>query len=167
VLSFRDAPKPRFVLAGDGIALVNSPVPGPDRVWESPQPLLRGVALLQKLGRRLLDRTRFAPQWEITRRILDAIADDCAARGVPLLVAFYPNRPTSFMDRPGDAEIVVENWARRRNANFFSMRPAFAGLPPEQQAKVYSGHWTPFGNGVVAERLAEEISRLGFERAGR
>lgn len=162
LLSFRDAPKPRFVLAGDGIELTNTPVPGPDRARPSPLPMLRGPALLAAQWQRAIDRTRFAPKWEITFRILDEIANDCEAHGVPLLIAFYPDKGLSFVSQAGDAEIVVENWARARDIEFFSIRPTLARLAQVERMRVFYGHWTPYGNGLVAEALAERLTMLGF-----
>lgn len=162
LLSFRDAPKPRFLLAGNGIELTNTPVPGPDRAWPSPLPILRGPALLAAQWQRVIDRTRFAPKWNITLRILDEIANECAARGVPLLLAFYPDKGLSFVRQAGDTEIVVESWARARNIEFLSIRPALEQLEQVDRVRVFYGHWTPYGNGLVAEALAERLAMLGF-----
>lgn len=162
LLSFRDAPKPRFVLAGNAIELTNTPVPGPDRTWPSPLPILRGPALLSAQWQRAIDRTRFAPKWEITLRILDEIANECAARGVPLLLAFYPDKGLSFVGQASDTEIVVESWARARNVEFLSIRPTLAELEQVDRARVFHGHWTPYGNRLVAEVLAERLAMLGF-----
>ncbi len=162
VLGFRDAPKPRFELAGDGLRLANTPLPGLDTQWESPLPWLRGPALIGGFVHRALDRTVYAPKWEVTRRLLDAIARACRERGVPLMLAFFPEKDISFMDEPADVEIVVEAWARERGVHFFSVRPGFSKLAQPERARVYYGHWTPYGNGLVASLLADEIRASGY-----
>lgn len=164
VISFRDAAKPRFELSGVGIRLVGSPVPDPSTEWPSPLPLFRGIAWMETLGGRLLDRTILAPRWEITRRILDAFADECRAHDVPLLLAFYPDKHRSFNPDPSDTEIVVKAWADSRGIPFASVRPAFAALPHSEQAKIFHGHWTPFGNRFVARQLAERLEAMGFPK---
>ena len=112
---------------------------------------------MQKVWRRGISRTRFAPKWEITRRILDATVESTRSRGVPFLLAFFPEKPASFYDKPYDTEIVLSRWAEERGVRFFSVRPAFLKLSREDRRSVWYGHWTPFGNRVVASALAEEI----------
>jgi hypothetical protein len=162
VLTFRDAAKPMFVLAGDGLALVNSPVPGPEVEWDNPLPWLRSFAWAGTLAAKVVDRTPFAPKWEVTRRILDEIDRACRDHGVPLMVAFYPDKEISFVAESSDTEIVVERWAGERDVRFFSIRPAFSKLVQKERAKIFYGHWTPYGNRLVASLLAAELSTLDF-----
>lgn len=165
VLSFRDSAKPMFRLEGDGIRLVNVPVPDPAApavALEDPLPLLMSGALLQTMWRRAVARTRFDPRWEVTRRILDAALEETRSRGVPLLLVYFPDKQASFWDAPHDAEIVLDRWAQRRGVRFLSVRTAFLRLSREDQRRVWRGHYTPFGNGVVASAIAEEIRRWGI-----
>ncbi len=157
VLSFRDAPKPMFKLADEGLELVNSPVPGPEIEWDFELPWLRSASWLGTLMGQVIDRTRFAPKWEVTRRILTNIHDACQENGVPLMVAFYPKKHLSFVKTPTDTETVVGRWADERSVHFFSVRPAFSKLAQKQRVKIYWGHWTRYGNRFVATQLAREL----------
>ena len=73
------------------------------------------------------------------------------------MLVFFPDKQASFWDTPIDTEIVLRRWAEERRVWFFSLRPAFLQLSREDQRRVWYGHYTPFGNRVVASALAEEI----------
>ncbi|HET6278328.1 MAG TPA: GDSL-type esterase/lipase family protein [Candidatus Polarisedimenticolia bacterium] len=164
ILSFRDSAKPMFRLEGDGIRLVNVPVPDPAdpaTILRNPLPACRLGALLQTMWRRAIGRTRFAPQWEVTRRILDAAVDATRSRGVPFLLVYFPDKQASFWETPHDTEIVLSRWAGEHRVPFLSVRPAFLRLPRDDQRRVWHGHYTPFGNRVVASAIAEGIRSSG------
>jgi hypothetical protein len=165
VLSFRDSAKPMFRLEADGIRLVNVPVPDPAdaaTTLQDPLPALRLGSLLQTMWRRGIGRTRLAPQWEVTRRILDAAVDAARSRGVPFLLVYFPDKQASFWETPHDTEIVLSRWAGERRVRFLSLRPAFLRLSRDDQRRVWHGHYTPFGNRVVASAIAEEIRSSGI-----
>lgn len=162
VLRFRDAPKPVFEVAGGALRLENVPVPRPATDLEVPVGPLRIFTFLHSSLQRALDPTWLAPKWEVTGRILDAMLAACREHGVPFHVAFFPDKRESFLTYPPDDELFVAAWARSRGVPFASVRPAFAALSYEDQRRVYHGHWTPFGNEVVAEAVAGFLRAHGF-----
>lgn len=164
VLTFRDSAKPMFRLDGDGIRLVNVPVPDPadpGNRLDDPMPTLRLVSLIQTAWRKGRSRTRFDPRWEVTRRILDATIEATRERDVPFMLVFFPNKQASFWDTPYDTEIVLSRWAKTRGVRFFSVRRRFLELSREDQRRIWYGHYTPFGNRIIAEAVAEEVRASG------
>lgn len=164
VLSFRDAAKPRFVLSGDGLEFANVPVPAPDELRSRLKPPAihsYAFALAQVGIEHVIDRTRFAPKRELARRILDRIDGVAKAGGAKLVVAWFPAKPSSFSREPTDDEALVVEWAAARNVALVNVRPAFANLSPADRKNVWHNHWTPFGNQVVADAIAEGFGTLG------
>lgn len=169
LLAFRDYAKPRFRLEGGALRLTHVPVPPPEEVLEVFPPRLPRL-LLPPLVRRgvrpLVERTRFAEKWRLSEALLDEASALLDARGVPLLLVHLPLKRPSFKDWPTTGESVLRRWAARRGVPFVAMRETFAALPRADQQRVYHGHYTPFGNRVVAERIARALRAHGLVQGG-
>ena len=169
-LTFRDDAKPRFELedggGGDGTGLRLSNVPVPDRAASSatlkpPQVGSFAFALARKAFLDARDATRFAPKWELARRILDRMKRTSEAGGARFVVAYFPAKPNSF-DRVADAhEVTVIEWATARDVPLVNLRETFVGLGSSSFKQVWSGHWTPFGNDLVARTVASFLTTSG------
>lgn len=161
VLAFRDYAKPVFRVVSGALQLHNVPVPDPTdprTTWASPVPRLYAWGVVKTSLQKGLDRTRFAPKWRVTRRILDAIEDSTRAHGAPVLLVHFPAKFTSFSPDPDGYEVFLKAWAVERNVAFLSVRETFVELPGEQRRQVWHDHWTPFGNRVVAKAILEAIA---------
>jgi len=168
-LTFRDDAKPRFVLEddggdgsdGSGLRLANVPVP--DRaslsaMLKPPQVGSFAFALARKAFLDARDQTRFAPKWELARRILDRMKRASETGGARFVVAYFPAKPNSF-DRVSDAhEVTVLEWATARGVPLMNLRETFVELGSSSFKQVWSGHWTPFGNDLVGRTVAEFLS---------
>ena len=160
VLSFRDYAKPVFRLVGNELELHNVPVPAPDDStthWSAPTPRVYLWTLLETTWRRVLDETRFAPKWTITQRILDEVRKLSQENDARLLLVHMPSKWKAFTSEPEGSEIILKEWANMRNVAFLNLRERFVKLPRNDRSKMYHGHWTPFGNRIVADALAQKI----------
>jgi hypothetical protein len=166
-LSFRDYAKPYFELAGDRLVLRNTPVPSPEtllsrppqwppcalRFWCALQSLLETVtAVVPGLP---LERTNGG---RVTLAILDAMLEESRSRGLQFVLMAIP--PAKLGSSPSKVEALLSNWAQKNRTPLINLREAFLKLDPEAQARLYFGHWTPYGVTVVAHVLAETIREL-------
>jgi len=160
VRRFRDSGKPRFAVEGGRLRLENVPVPDPELEGTSidPQPFSYAGALCLTKLRAAIDRTLLAPKWAVTRAILDGIQDNVRERGAELLVAHFPTEPAAFRSRPEDSELFLDEWARARNEPIVRLREVFLDLSPAERSGVFEGHFSAFGNVVVARAIARAIA---------
>ncbi len=141
--------------------LENVPVPAPDDpavTGYDPFVLSYFWALLQKTSGRALERTRFAPQWALTRAILDATYDEVRSRDLPFLLVYIPASRPHLSEVPEAAEGVLTRWAAERGVEMLNLRLEFLKLPTDQRDGLYAGHWTAAGHRIAAERIAERVS---------
>ena len=54
--------------------------------------------------------------------------------------------------------------AARTGTPFLNLRAAYVKLPDAERARLYSGHWTPYGADVTA-RLLADVLRRAFDEA--
>ena len=88
------------------------PDPTDPRVIENePVPLSYFWELLRKHGRNAVAHTRFAPQWNLTRAILDATFEETRAHDVPLLLVYIPAARPSLSPVPEGPETILAGWA--------------------------------------------------------
>jgi hypothetical protein len=59
------------------------------------------------------------------------------------------------------AEIVLQRWAQTHQVPFVSVRQAFLAVSAADRARIWHGHYTPYGNGVVAKLIAMRLRALG------
>ncbi len=162
--SFRDYAKPYFELAGERLILRNTPVPSPEELLshppEWPSCPLRSWCALQLIAERL---TRVSP-WpglehskagKVTLAILDAMLEASRSRGLQFVLMIIPPRP--LQPNPSKVEELLSKWAERTRTPLIDLREAYLHLPREEQARLYAGHWTPYGAAVTAQVLAEKI----------
>ncbi len=91
----------------------------------------------------------------MTKAILEATKKETEAHGARLLLLYVP---TSNINESGKAEVLLEAWARESETAFVNLRERFLDLEDSEQTLLYRGHWTPFGNGVVADIVATHIA---------
>lgn len=161
---FRDSAKPCFELDGEALRLDNVPVPDPALAGTSvdPKPCSYAGALLVTKLRTAMDRTVWTPKWAVTRAILDAMRAGVREHGAELLVAHFPTEPAAFRSRPEDSELLLGGWADSSREPIVRLREVFLGLPPAERSRVYEGHFSAFGNLVVARAIACAIAEGGL-----
>jgi len=153
--------KPYFDLDAAGLRLHPAPVPEPP--WWAPlKPLLATSATVQALFPTLLD-------WEgpyqvdahdRAREVACALMGRLAAlgreRGARVVLVAHPQQPASA---PEEVELAagVLQCARAQGLTAVDLFPAFAALPPAQQAALFRGHLSTQGNALVADQLATVI----------
>jgi lysophospholipase L1-like esterase len=155
--------KPYFDVDGTGgVRLHPAPVPPPPW-WKPLAPLLAMSATVQMLLPTLLD-------WEgpyqvdvhdRARQVACALMGRLAAlareRGAQVVVVAHPQQPGS---PPDHVELTagVLQCARAHGLTALDLFPAFAALPPDQEATLFHGHLSPQGNELVAAELAAVLA---------
>ena len=184
-LSFRDFAKPHFELAerGSPADRLDGVEDGlrfflPDPAHSDPPrgvpleqlghhldlPLPRSAALglLARASAELRDTTVLSPKWEVARRLLDRARAAALAAGARFAVAYFPTKTTSFDARPDAHERCVAEWAAARGVELINVRPVFHRLGSRRFHEVWSGHWTIFGNQLVADAVAAQLLDRGL-----
>ncbi len=164
VMSFRDYAKPYFTLVGGRLALRNVPVPSPPEVLaRQPElPRIRLASLVGTLAEEFrmsmsLGDLAYTRAGAVTLAILDAMREAVSARGARFVLMSIP-RPITR--RGSDTERMLATWAARTGTPFVNLRAAYVKLPEAERARLYSGHWTPYGADVAARLLADELRRV-------
>jgi len=155
-LRFRDAPKPRFVLDGDGLRLDNVPVPTLEQLRTTFSRKRVGSyawTMLRKIAAAGGGTGADAPKWELARRILDRMRAAAERGGSRFAVAYFPAKTTSFDREPDDYEKTVVSWAGANDVALVNVRETFFGLGSGRFREIWHNHWTPFGNEIVAEAV--------------
>lgn len=164
VMSFRDYAKPYFTLVDGRLALRNVPVPSPPEVLaRKPElPRLRLASLVGtlaeefRLSMSIGDLAHTQPG-AVTLAILNAMREAVIARGARFVLMSIP-RPITR--RGSDTERMLAAWAARTGTPFLNLRAAYLKLPDAERARLYRGHWTPYGADVTARLLADELRRV-------
>lgn len=164
VMSFHDYAKPYFTLVDGRLALRNVPVPSPPEVLaRKPElPRVRLVSLIDTLAEEFRMSMSFGElahtrAGSVTLAILDAMREAVAAQGARFVLMSIP-RPITR--RGSDTERMLAAWAARTGTPFLNLRAAYLKLPKAERARLYSGHWTPYGADVTARLLADELRRV-------
>ena len=163
IMSFRDYAKPYYTLVDGRLALRNVPVPAPPEVLaRKPElPRLRLGSLVGTLSEEFqlsmslgdLSGTRAGA---VTLALVDAMREATIAHGARFVLMTIP-RPITR--RGSDTEHMLAAWAARTGTPFLSLRAAYLKLPDDERARLYSGHWTPYGADVTARLLADVLRR--------
>jgi hypothetical protein len=83
---------------------------------------------------------------------------DSHTHGVKLILMTIPSQ--HFKSRPTRVESLLTGWAAETGTPLLNLREAFIKMPSEDQARLYIGHWTPYGAAVTARLLADKIYEL-------
>ncbi len=155
LLSFRDYAKPVFRFREGKLQCENVPIPHPSEAGERfvpRMPLCRLFAVVRKGLDDFLSRTWLDPQWSISAHILDALRREVEAHGARLLVVHIPaNRGIR------DTAVFLKDWTSRNHVPYLDLYDAFDDLTAEDRARLYAGHWTPFGHEVAAKAIRQKI----------
>ena len=163
LLNFRDYAKPRFDLDGGRLVKRNVPIPPPEELegtlsrrpplsyaWMTARVSFRRLAnQIAPMGWMEVDRVNFA--------ILNAFQEEVARRHAKLLVVMIPS--PELDPRPHRSERIVEAWSRKTGVPLLLLRDPFLALPPENQAKLYLAHLTPYGHAVTGEAILASLRR--------
>lgn len=162
-MSFRDYAKPYYELSRGQLVLRNIPVPSPEELLARPPsgpacPLRLGCAaeLIQDglaFDAQILDAER-TPAGRVTVAILDAMSQAVLSRGMRFVLMTI-SRPV--LPRPSRTEELLVRWAARTGTPVLNTRRAYLELPEPDRARLYAGHWTPYGAATTAQLLAERI----------
>ena len=162
-LSVRDAPKPRFLLDGDGLKLDNVPVPTPEQLRARVERQRIGsyaFAMFRKMAAARSSDAPEATKWELARRILDRMKQRAEEGGARLAVAYFPKKAVSF-GRDADAyEQTVVAWANNHGVALINIREVFNALGSPRFREVWKNHWTPFGNETVAAAIHDGLNEF-------
>jgi hypothetical protein len=164
LLSFREYAKPRFVLDGKQLVLTNTPVPSPEEIGPLDVRLPASYLLrtLCNVWDELAQHTIFggAPstreRWRLGRAILETLRGEAETHGARFLLVHVPNRawgPASVTEQ------LVAVWAAESGADFLSLREEFDKLDDQERARLYAGHFTPFGHAQVAGAIHDHLIR--------
>lgn len=163
IMSFRDYAKPYFELSAGQLVLRNVPVPSPEEIQARPPagPTCRlrlGCAAEQiqdglAFDYQILDAER-TPAGRVTLAILDAMRQAVLSRGMRFVLMTI-SRPV--LPRPSKTEELLVRWAARTGTPVLNTRRAYLELPEPDRARLYAGHWTPYGAAVTAQLLAEQV----------
>ena len=171
VLSFRDYAKPHFELENAKLVIRNSPVPSPEELLSRevkwPSCTLRILCVLENVFTELLLQTPQLAPLELTRAaqvtlaLLDTMRTASVNRGMLFIVMNIPRR---LYSEPTRVETLIRGWAERSGTPFINLREKFLQLPEDDQQRLYSGHWTPYGAKMAAKEVASAILDVMGER---
>lgn len=164
LVGFRDYAKPRFVLDGDQLVLVSSPVPSPEALLSSLRLRPRALDLLTMLHQQLAWRLgpRRREMERLTLALLGEIVATARGLGARVAVADLPtwkdlDLPTP---RPTPTEETLAAFCQGKNVPLVRLRPAFLAARRAGMAVDSSRHWGPAEHRLAAEGIA------AFLRAG-
>lgn len=159
VLSFRDFAKPRYVWDGDELTLTNTPIEPPEtHPIGSPQsymPRSYFLGAVHRLVWRYVNRSVFAPKWELCRRILDETLQACNSNKASVLVVSIPTTALGELRYPGK---MLSAWAASNNTPYLNLAEVYSKMSDQDRARLYKGHWTPYGHQIAAKAIAEYIA---------
>lgn len=165
LLNFRDFAKPRFVPAGAGLRLEGVPLPSPAEVLDSDWRHSRLLELTRLVAARRDERSgnRKSREDQVTRRILQRIAEVSKQHGAKVIFAYLPRGQEIRTPKPP----VVANeekffgMCQAAGAACLSVRPRmvakrkFVSMRPK-------GHWGPCGHYVAATTLKDYLIENGY-----
>jgi hypothetical protein len=100
----------------------------------------------------------------VTLALVQAMRDASIAHGARFVLMTIP-RPITR--RGSDTERMLAAWAARTGTPFLNLRAAYLQLPDDERARLYTGHWTPYGAEVTARLLADVLRRALDEAPAR
>jgi hypothetical protein len=165
ILSFRDYAKPYFELVGERLVLRNTPVPTPEELLShSPQwptCVSRFWCALQVIAQHWARVSSWGPPLEYTRAgkltlaILNVMLQESRSQGLRFVLMIIPS--SELQSDPSKVEVFLSNWAVKTGTPLVKLREAYLRLSQTERARLYAGHWTPYGAAVAAQVLAEKI----------
>ena len=165
-LLFRDYAKPAFMIDGERLRLVGSPVPRPEQMlrwnWARPR-TLDVVSTLAYLVRQNtgLEEARTT---RVTARVLDELVDEIHDAGAKPVFVYLPiGREDASSGPPAAGERFFSDWcARSGRVTCLSARPSLVAEAARNPDIVTRGHWKPAGHRVVAAAIAEGLIGSGL-----
>lgn len=145
--------KPTFRLAGDQVVPMTA-ADRPNRVWRFLQLRSRLFELWRKVEWNVSIRYAMGYPWSLNKKIFAAIADECRAQGVPLLVVYIPTL-NGLRHVP-----MFEREFASMKINFLDL----AKLSPTNPTALYlanDGHLSPAGHRFAADAMASFIKSQG------
>lgn len=162
LLQFRDYAKPRFVLAGNRLALEGSPVPRPEDVlkWEWARPRVFDVWSVSKYLIQVKSGAYERSKAALTSRLLDELVATTREIGAVAVLVYIPTPiemkdPTKF---DGGEDFMFSFCQNRPLARCLSARPHFLERMREGVALNTTGHWAPAGNRIIAEAISRYLA---------
>jgi hypothetical protein len=160
LLTFRDFAKPRFLLDGDGLRLVGTPVPTPQHVFARDwlRPRVRDLWALGALHWANHTGARARTRSETTRRLLDTIARLARSNGAAVLFAYLPVPEEIRHDAPKTwgERFLFDFCEGRQDLSCMTARPHFARARGRAYKK--RGHWQAAGHLTIAEAVHDFIA---------
>src|SRR5574341_214630 len=157
LLQFRDYAKPRFVVDGEKLKLIGSPVPRPEYVlkWDWVRPRIYEIwSIIVYPFKKLIGLEK--KQMELlTLHILNEMVDVAdSIHAIPIFV-YLPEGEEITDDTPlAYGEKFLFAFCQRNNkVGCFSSRPYFAEETAKRTKFELRGHWGPSGHLVVAKAI--------------
>ncbi|MFA5156660.1 MAG: SGNH/GDSL hydrolase family protein [Candidatus Omnitrophota bacterium] len=150
LLEFRDYAKPRYIFKDDKLRLTNVPVPPPEEIIRQDY---RHSYFLDLLGF-ILYRIKFnsgamhGETTRITRAIIKEMGQACSQVKAQFVIAALDNDPEN-------AKIIP---SKINNGYVPCIFLNINGYPE----KYFAGHWSPEGHRIVAQQIAEGLSKHGL-----
>ena len=94
----------------------------------------------------------------MTLAILDTMLQESQSHGLRLVLMIIPE--PQLRSDPSKVEVLLSNWAGKTGTPLIKLRETYLRLAEADRARLYTGHWTVYGAGVVAEVLAEKIREV-------
>ncbi len=107
---------------------------------------------IDKLGASLADDEH----WRITRAILSAANEESRQAGARFALFFIPY---GRIDVPSRVAPLLAKWAQSEGVPYLDLQEHFIKLPAADRSRLYRGHWTPYGNEVVAQLVDAFVTR--------
>lgn len=171
LLAFRDYAKPKFVMAGDDLALTNSPVPRPEEIlrWDWLRPRLYDVWSLVACQVDTLVGRQESREGRVTRRILDELVAEIVATGAVPVFAYIPG-PLEVGQNITEKDPNAEWFADFCRANgtvrcTFLFTPFRAAKNSGMSLAAKLGHWGALGNSLIAEGMRDFLVAEGLVTA--
>ena len=166
LLEFRDYAKPRFVVEGGELRLINSPVPTPEETLAR-EPLRSKLVDALRLARSVIETSsgRLEPRArELTLRILDQWVDEVRADGAIPVILYLPTE-REVLNRaaaPSERERFLLEHCVARGVLCASARPEFAAAAARGTTIRTTLHWGPAGHRATARALAKLLQSAGL-----
>ncbi|MBI83300.1 MAG: hypothetical protein CMJ81_08905 [Planctomycetaceae bacterium] len=172
LLSFRDFAKPRFQLVNDELQLSNVPVPSPAELlsrYQHRDPPSYAWHWLQQRFRRgsgtreVASSEHRATQQSLTRAIVRQMRREIGDCGAKMLVVFIPaNLYTGDSAATIPLRDQLAAWSSELDYAFLDLQPAFVDFSTRELRTVFSDHFNPLGNALVARAVADKLAELGW-----
>ncbi len=178
ILTVRDAPKPYFKPAGNGLELAGVPLPEDATAWHRDHPpqirsylaawLKRRLRLAMGPGVETEIPYRRAEKQQLTRRLLEGTAEEAAARDLPIVVVLF--YPLWELEIEGWRETFLKSELERLGMPYLDTKALFLAESAKTSRDVAeyfypapNNHPNEEGNRLVAEAVAQ---MLGKPRSG-